>query len=282
MHAPIQLGDLEVLLVSGGRLWIDGGNMFGVIPRVMWEHTSPPDEQHRVLLETNCLLVRSGGSLGLVDTGYGGKSTPRFRQRYALEEGTPLVRNLAALGVLPEQIDWVILTHLHFDHAGGYTYRDDTGTLRPTFPRARHYVQRIEWNDAVADLPELAGAYFGDDLAPLEDAELVELVSGSAELAPGVVVRLTGGHTRGHQIILLGDGKRTAICPVDLCPLIAHLPVFWTMAYDQFPLEVRRVKRQLWDEIVAQDRIVLFAHEPQTPAARLHRDEKGELTAAPI
>ena len=116
--------------MSGGRLRIDGGNMFGVIPRVLWERKSPPDDQHRIRLETNCILVHTPDSLGLIDTGYGGKAPTKHRLRYALEDGAPLARNLAAVGVTPDEIDWVVLTHLHFDHAGGATLRDEDGHLR--------------------------------------------------------------------------------------------------------------------------------------------------------
>src|SRR3954447_5829207 len=136
MSAPLAIGDIELSFVSGGRLRIDGGNMFGVVPRLMWERESPPDELHRISLATNCVVVRTPDSLGLVDTGYGSKASPKFRQRHALEDGAPLVKNLAAIGIRPEDFDWVILTHLHFDHAGGATCRNDDGQLKPTFPRA--------------------------------------------------------------------------------------------------------------------------------------------------
>src|SRR6476646_6640087 len=122
MSERLSIGDIELSFVSGGRLRIDGGNMFGVVPRVMWERESPPDEQHRISLATNCVLVRTSDSLGLVDTGYGSKAPPKFRQRYALEDGAPLVKNLATIDIEPADLDWVILTHLHFDHVGGATF----------------------------------------------------------------------------------------------------------------------------------------------------------------
>lgn len=274
----ISVGDIRLTIVSGGQLWIDGGNMFGVIPRVLWERKSPPDEQHRIRLDTNCILVRTRDSLGLVDTGYGGKATQKFRQRHALDDGTPLVRNLAATGVAPDQIDWVILTHLHFDHAGGATYRGEDGGIRPTFPRARHYVQRFEWEDALAVLPELAGAYSLDDFMPIERAGLLEIVEGDAQIVPGVTTQFTGGHTRGHQIVRLQSGDRSAVCLADICPTAAHLPTFWTMAYDQFPLAVRRIKPLIINDIADHNRVALFSHDPHINAARLSRDSDGEWT----
>src|SRR5258705_3603135 len=144
MNPPLSIGDIEVSFVSGGRLRIDGGNMFGVVPRILWERESPPDDQHRISLATNCIVVRTPDSLGLIDTGYGSKAPAKFRQRHALEESAPLLKNLAAIGIRPNDVDWLILTHLHFDHIGGATYRDADGQLRPTFPRARHFIQRAE------------------------------------------------------------------------------------------------------------------------------------------
>jgi glyoxylase-like metal-dependent hydrolase (beta-lactamase superfamily II) len=278
----LSIGDIDVDFVSGGRLRIDGGNMFGVVPRVMWERVSPPDAEHRIALDTNCVLVRTANSLGLIDTGYGGKATPRFQQRHALEDGEPLVRNLAAAGISPEQIDWVILTHLHFDHAGGATLRNEHGPVVPTFPRARHFIQRAEWEDAIAQLPELAGAYHLDDIRPLEAAGLVQLVEGDADVVPGVHVQLTGGHTRGHQIVRIESGDASAVLLADICPTAGHLPAFWTMAYDQFPLDVRRVKPRVLNDMVDQKRIALFSHDPRVLVVHLTCGEKGELVANPI
>ncbi len=282
MNAPISIGDIQLTIVSGGRLWIDGGNMFGVIPRVMWERESPPDNRHRVRLETNCVLVQTSGSQGLIDSGYGGKASAKQRQRYSLEEGSPLTRSLTAIGIAPHEIDWVVLTHLHFDHAGGVTHRNEQGNLCPTFPRARHFVQRTEWDDAVGDLPELAGAYFLDDFVPLEAAGLLELIDGDAEIAPGVGTQLTGGHTRGHQIVRVESCGHSAVCLADICPTTAHLPTFWTMAYDQFPLEVRRKKPIILNDTRDHHRIALFSHDPTIAAARLSLGPEHEWITSPL
>jgi glyoxylase-like metal-dependent hydrolase (beta-lactamase superfamily II) len=282
MSPSISIGEFQLTFVSGGRLRIDGGNMFGVVPRVMWEKIAPPDAQHRIQLDTNCVLVQTPDSLGLIDTGYGGKTHPKQRQRHELDEGQTLVRNFAAIDVAPADIDWVILTHLHFDHAGGATRRDDTGKLQPTFPRARHIVQRTEWEDATANLPELAGAYYSDDFVPLEKFGLIELVEGGIEIMPGVVTQLTGGHTRGHQIVRFQSAGESAMLLGDMCPTSAHLPIFWTMAYDQYPLEVRRRKPVILDDIVSENRAALFSHDPHILAARLTEGPNGEYEAKPI
>jgi glyoxylase-like metal-dependent hydrolase (beta-lactamase superfamily II) len=282
MSNSISIGDIQLTFVSGGRLRIDGGNMFGVVPRVMWEKASPPDEQHRIRLDTNCVLVRAGQSLGLIDTGYGGKSPPKHRERHALDTGQPLVDHLAAVGVAPEEVDWVILTHLHFDHAGGATHRDNSGQLKPALPRARYIVQQAEWEDATGNLPELAGAYYPDDFAPLQQAGLIEIVVGDCEIAPGITTQLTGGHTRGHQLVRFQSGGQSAVLLGDICPTVAHLPKFWTMAYDQFPLDVRRVKPVILSDIVDHNRVALLSHDPDVLAARLKRSPGGEIVAEPI
>jgi glyoxylase-like metal-dependent hydrolase (beta-lactamase superfamily II) len=279
---PLFIGDIQLRFVSGGRLRIDGGNMFGVVPRVMWEREAPPDEQHRISLATNCILVRTPDSLGLVDTGYGSKAPAKFRQRHALEDGAPLVANLAEIGVRPEDLDWVVLTHLHFDHVGGTTYRDPDGRLRPTFPRAKHFIQRAEWEDATANIAELAGAYYPEDFVPLQDTGQLHLVDGDEELVPGVRAEVTDGHTRGHQIIHIRSRGESAVCLADLCPTTAHLKSFWTMAYDQFPLTVRHIKPIVLNEMVDQHRIALFSHDPQIAAARLARKSENEWIAEPI
>lgn len=282
MSPTISIGDIRLSFVSGGRLRIDGGNMFGVVPRVMWEKVSPPDELNRIRLDTNCILVHAPDSLGLVDTGYGGKSHPKQRQRHELDEGELLLRNLAANDVEPGDVDWVLLTHLHFDHAGGATCRDAAGSLLPTFPRARYIVQRSEWEDATGELPELAGAYFTDDFLPLEKAGLVDFIEGDVEITPGVTTKLTGGHTRGHQIVRFESAAESAVLLGDMCPTCGHLPPFWTMSYDQFPLDVRRRKPGLLDDIVGHNRLALFSHDPQVLAARLTKGPQGEYVAKPI
>jgi len=280
--SAIGLGEFQLAVLSGGTLWIDGGNMFGVVPRVMWEKACPPDAKNRILLDTNCLLVRTPGSLGLIDTGYGDKAAPRFRERHEMAAGSPLLQSLEAASVRPEEIDWVILTHLHFDHAGGCTRRDSDGRLRPTFPNAKHYVQRVEWDDATSDRPELAGNYFPDDIVPVAEAGLVELIDDETDVVPGVATRRTNGHTRGHQIVTLTSGGETAVYLGDLCPLVPHLRTFWSMSYDQFPLTVRTSKPVLLAEIADRRQIAVFGHDPYCRFARIRRDERVEWAAEPV
>jgi glyoxylase-like metal-dependent hydrolase (beta-lactamase superfamily II) len=251
---------------------------------VLWERACPPDDQHRILLDTNCLLVRTPDSVGLIDAGYGGKAGPKVQARNDLAAEPQLPRNLASVGVAPADINWVILTHLHFDHAGGCTWRDATGRLYPTFPRAQHFVQKIEWEDATSNRPDLAGAYFSDDFVPLAEAGLVQFVDEVAEITPGVAVRRTDGHTRGHQIVTLTSRGQTVRYLGDVCPMVPHLRTFWSMAYDQFPLTVRTTKPAILEEIADRRQIAVFAHDPQCRFARIRRDVAGgsEWTIEPL
>jgi glyoxylase-like metal-dependent hydrolase (beta-lactamase superfamily II) len=270
----IQVGAMAVQVVSGGKLSADGGNVFGVVPKTIWSKLYTPDESNRIRQETNCVLVQTPDYKVLIDTGYGSKSSAKQKANFCLQEGLPIVENLKSLGVEPSEIDVVILSHLHFDHAGGSTRFADDNRLVPTFPNARYVVQRIEWDDATAQLPELAGAYFLDDFTPLAETGRLQLVEGDCEVVPGVSVRLTGGHTRGHQAIYIRDGDECVVCPADLCPTAHHVRRLWTMAYDQFLLATRVAKYRLLQEAADNGWLVVFPHDPETVAARLKPNEK--------
>ena len=280
--ATFQYGDFKLAIVSGGRLWIDGGNMFGVVPRSLWAGHCPPDDDNRILLETNCLLVRTPDSTGLIDTGYGSKAPEKQRQRHRMAKGAPLKENLAQIGITPEQMDWVILTHLHFDHAGGATEFGEDGKPCPVFQKARHYIQRIEYEDASKNLPELAGSYFPQDFCPIEEAGLLTLVDDVHEIVPGITTQLTDGHTRGHQLVRLTSGGETVVYLGDVCPMTPHLRTFWTMAYDQFPLVTRRFKPMLFGEIVDRQYVAVFSHESELAFVRLRRDDRAKFIPEPV
>ncbi|MEM8733334.1 MAG: MBL fold metallo-hydrolase, partial [Planctomycetota bacterium] len=198
----------------------------------------------------------------------------KFRENHVLENPLSLLEELRAVGLEPGQIDFVVLSHLHFDHAGGCTYRDENDSLRPQFPNARYLIHRHEWEDATSASPELVGAYFEDDLEPLEAANLVDLVDDGHEVVPGVRLQLTGGHTRGHQIVHVESGDSYFAFLSDFCPTAAHLPPFWTLAYDQDHLHLRRTKPEILGKLADRDAVVIFGHDPICPAARIMRDAR--------
>lgn len=266
------LGDLQLESVSGGRLWLDGGAMFGIVPKVRWQTQCKPDERNRIALNTNCLLVRTAGGNVLIDTGYGSRCDAREREHSSLEEGHPLVTHLDEIEMAPGDIDGVILSHLHFDHAGGCVSYDSLQRLHPTFPKARYVIQQREWEDAAGDLPELARSYNKQDFLAIQEFGQLQLVDGDAAPFPGVSVRLTGGHTRGHQVIIVESGGERAIYLGDLCPTTAHLKRFWTMSYDMYPFELRRIKPVVLGEIADSGWLAVFDHDPEIKAAYLRRD----------
>lgn len=273
----MQLGDWHLTTVSGGTLWLDGGAMFGVVPKPLWRKAAPPDEQNRIEMATNCVLARNGRATVLIDTGYGGKQSDKEREFNRLEEGEPLVAGLHALGVDVHDIDVVALSHLHFDHAGGGTRRHEDGRLVPTFPRARYVVSRIEWEDATAGAPELRGSYPPEHVLPLAENGQLDLVEGEVEIMAGLRTLPTPGHTRGHHSLVLESGGQTAIYIGDLCPMTAHLRTLWCMGFDMRVIETRRLKPQVLGRAADDGWLVMWCHDPRMAAARLARDAKHDF-----
>ncbi len=276
----MRLGSFELRTISGGNYWIDGGTMFGVVPRVMWERQWELDDQNRIPQRTNCLLIETGSKRVLIDTGFGSKLTDKHRRHINAEEGDPLTKSLAQCGLTPADIDVVVFTHLHFDHAGGATSFDESGELVPTFPRAEYVVQRREWMIATASLPELRGAYNDDNLLPLSASGQLRLIDGDTEIVPGLHALVTGGHTDGHQAIVIESGSETAIYVGDICATTRHLPVLWCLGYDVHMQQTRRAKFDVLGQIADERWLALFPHDPQTAAARLRRDAQKDFVLA--
>ncbi len=273
----LEIGPWRLESVHGGRFWSDGGAMFGVVPRALWSRRVQPDEKNRIPSRCHCLLAQDGTHTVLIDTGYGPKCSPRMKELFSLEEGNPLLESLSQKGVEPEQITHVVLTHLHFDHAGGGTLRREDGSLVPTFPKARYVVQKAEWQVATSGAPELAGAYPQENLTPLEQHGVLELIDGPLEYLPGLWLFPTGGHTQGHQLVLISSGDQGALYPADICPSSAHLPTMWCMAFDTEVVVTRRVKHH-WLTLAAQRGWwVIWDHDPQQAAARIRTDAKSEF-----
>jgi glyoxylase-like metal-dependent hydrolase (beta-lactamase superfamily II) len=273
----MNLGNWEIATLNGGSFSIDGGVLFGVVPKTLWSQVTAADEQNRVRCGGHCLLARDGRHTVLVDTGYGGKYGPLDRRFYAMEEGEPLLASLAARGVSPDEIDTVVFSHLHFDHAGGATRYDDRRRLVATFPKARHVVGRWEWEDALRTAPELQTAYNLDNLLPLEQAGLVDLVDGNAPIVPGLCGRVTGGHTRGHLALVFESGGQTVAYAGDMCPSRAHLRRMWHTAYDVYPLDTRRTKPFWLGQAADHDWLVVWNHDPSVAASRVQRHTKREF-----
>jgi glyoxylase-like metal-dependent hydrolase (beta-lactamase superfamily II) len=236
--------------------------MFGIIPRPLWVRHFPPDERGRIQLDTNCILVRAGSELVLVDTGNGPKMSEKEREIFDLAPGEELLANLAAVGVHAADVTLVLFSHLHMDHVGGATRFDAGGGIVPAFPRARFVAQRVEWEDALANRSHMRTSYRPENLEPLARSGRLELIEGNRELVPGIRVEVTGGHTRAHQCVFLESAGETAVFLGDLCPTPAHFRGPYNMAFDMEPYVTMCAKAELLERASAGDWLLLFDHEP--------------------
>jgi glyoxylase-like metal-dependent hydrolase (beta-lactamase superfamily II) len=275
----MKLGDLEFHLLTDGTFRLDGGAMFGVIPRPLWERKARPDERNRILLAMNSLLVRSDGKWILIETGAGDKWDAKLRDIYAFEQGPRLLDKLLARGLRPEQIDLVINTHLHFDHCGWNTRLAD-GKLVPTFPNARYVVQRGELEHAKRPTERDRASFIADNFLPIEAAGKWWLLEGDREVAPGVELIRVPGHTRDMQCVRLSGGGKAAFFFVDLVPTAAHLSYPWIMGFDLYPLTTLENKKKWIPEVAREGWLAIFAHDAQVPAAYL-RERDGAYVAEP-
>ncbi len=274
------IGTWKVHAIQAGGQKLDGGSMFGVVPKPLWERRIPADERNRIQLGMRCLLVEHERGLVLIDNGLGNKESARFREIYGVEnagaEGrTWLDDALQRLGVAPADVTMMIDTHLHFDHAGGNTYRDAEGQVRLSFPRARYVVQRSEYQWATTTNERTVASYFAHNFAPVMEAGRLELVQGEVEILPGITLVPTPGHTPGHQSVRLDSGGETAFFPADLVPTAAHLPLPWIMGYDVEPMVTLETKRRMLRLAAEQQWLVVFEHDATTAWGRVVHDGKG-------
>ncbi len=256
----VRVGPYEVDIFSDGIFRLDGGMMFGIIPKPLWEKQKPPDEKNRVAMDMNCLLIRDGSHVVVVETGAGPKLTDKQRAIFGIDEPPRLLAELARRGVRPDDVTLVVNTHLHFDHSGGNTFREG-GQVVPTFPRASYVFQRLEWIDALNTNERTRGSYMPDDFAPLEAAGKLELIDGSAEILPGIRLDRLQGHTRGTQAVQVSDGHETIFFASDFMPDRHHLPLAWIPAQDLYPLDTLAAKKTLIPQAVRERWIVAFTHD---------------------
>jgi glyoxylase-like metal-dependent hydrolase (beta-lactamase superfamily II) len=257
----MHLGDIDIRYLDGGNFWLDGGAMFGVVPKVFWEKKSPPDEKNRIKMRANSLLVRTPKHAVLIETGNGTKWDPKQRAIYGIQDGDPLMDSLANASVKPDDITLVINTHLHFDHAGGNTRMDGQQAM-PTFRRARYVVQRGELEHAMSPTERDRASYFPENFAPISDAGLWNLVDGDTEIVPGISVERIPGHNADIQAIKITGGGKTVAFVADLLPTRHHVPLPWIMAYDLYPMQSLETKRRWVPRIVNEGWIVVFGHDP--------------------
>lgn len=269
-----RLGNLELWILHDGELWLDGGSMFGIVPRSLWSRLVTPDEQNRIGLGLNPLLVRAGGHFVLIETGIDRKPGEKFRHIYGLSETNPLLNQMAILGVGPQDISLVVHTHLHFDHAGLNT-RWVEGRLLPTFPKARHIVQKQELEDALHPHERSQASYRAENVEPLAEMGRFEVVEGEAEILPGLRVLPAPGHTLGMQVVELASEGQQLAYTGDLVALRVQTPLLYIPAFDLYPMTTLETRKKLYKRWLEGQYLLCFTHEPGHPLGRLIRSEKG-------
>jgi glyoxylase-like metal-dependent hydrolase (beta-lactamase superfamily II) len=270
-----QLGSIRLHGIEAGVQQLDGGAMFGVVPKPLWEKRIPADARNRIPLALRCLLVEAPNALVLIDTGIGNKDDEKFRSIYGVSnsgEPTRLEDGIRHAGFDPADVDIVVNTHLHFDHAGGDTLRDPAGTIHPAFPNARYVVQRGELGFARSPNERIQASYVAQNFDAVTEADLWDLVEGGVEVTSGVSVVPTPGHTPFHQSVLIESDGDVACYLADVCPTTAHLPLPWIMGYDLEPLVTLESKRGLWKRALQEDWLLVFEHDPRVPWGRLDPD----------
>jgi len=268
------LGDLEIIILTDGHYYLDGGAMFGVVPKPMWEKRAPSDERNRILLGTNTIVVRAGKHTVVIETGIGNKLAPKTREIY--EAKALLPASFAAAGINPAEVDVVINSHLHFDHCGWNTTRLANGNLVPTFPNARYFAHRGEVEHGRLQLERDAVSYIADNYEPLILDGQMSLIDSPQEIVPGISVDIYPGHTAQMMAVSIQSCGLRACYISDLIPTSAHLDLTWGMGYDLDPLTVIEQRKRFYARAIPEQWLVLFTHDHQTPSGYILTGEKGK------
>ena len=275
----MQFGDYRVEIVADTEFRLDGGAMFGVVPRNLWSKVCPPDDQNRIRLNLNCLFIEAGRERILIDTGIGDKWSDKQAAMYGIARERSLGESLRVItGYGPDDITAVVNTHLHFDHAGGNTKLDEQGATVPTFPNARYLISRDEFDHAEAPTERDRASYLPGNWRPLQESGQLQLQAGDYELVPGLRMETRAGHNRSMQCVRLERGGQTLFGFADLVPTRAHVQFAWIMGYDLYPLETLAAKKALLAQAAREDWWCLFYHDPDEPLCRVI-EEGGKLRA---
>ncbi len=271
------VGEIEVVRLIDGTFRVDGGAMFGVVPRTVWRRRAVPDAENRITLALNCFLVRTPEATLLVDTGVGPEIGRRYADLYLFERGPGLFGRLAELGVAPEDVDLVVNSHLHFDHCGGNTVRAPGGAWAPAFPRARYVVQRAEWEQALRPVERDRVSYLPARLRALGDSGRLLLLDGDAPISPGVDAIVIAGHTAAHMGVRVASAGQTLLYLADAVPTAAHIDLPAIMSYDLYPVETFRNKKVVLERAAEEGWRVAFSHDLEHPFGSLRRSGRGTV-----
>jgi glyoxylase-like metal-dependent hydrolase (beta-lactamase superfamily II) len=276
----MRLNDVELISVLENSFKLDGGSMFGVVPKMLWSKLCPADENNLVGMDINPLIIKTGKEILVVDSGFGDILNDRQQKMYSLDNPTRWDSELAKNGLKPEDITGVIFTHAHADHAMGALRKGSDGRPELRFPNARYFVQKREWQDAMNPNERTAATYLVDHLRLFEQSGKLELLTGDTQLFPGISVKVLGGHTPGMQGVLIDAGGQRVIYPADLMPMSAHIKIAYVAAVDLDPLVTMQQKRWLNEMMVKEDWILAFDHDRMFKFAKFKEFEKGKI--APV
>ncbi len=275
MKQRLKVGGFELVWLNGGEFKLDGGAMFGAVPRLLWKKKCPPDEENRIPLAAWPILIRTGEANILIETGIGNKLTDKQKKIFSVQREWDLINELNDLGLRREDIDYVILTHYDFDHAGGVIMQNDNGGLEVTFPNARHILQTTEWEDVLSPNKRSINTFWPINNELARESKKIELIHGNVEIVKGVNVIHTSGHNRGHQIVRIESLGEIAYHLGDLMPTHIHFKPLWIMAYDNYPLDVIRLKESFEDVAIKENAWFTFYHDPFLTACKF--DEDGNV-----
>jgi glyoxylase-like metal-dependent hydrolase (beta-lactamase superfamily II) len=267
------IGSFDLTALSDGNYLLDGGAFFGVIPKTLWSKRLLPDEKNRVASGLNSVLVRTGEKNMLIETGIGNKLSEKMAEIFG--QPAKLLENLSAAGLSPNQIDIVINSHLHFDHCGWNTSRQN-GAIVPTFPNATYYVQEGEWKHAHEGQRDSV-SYLHENYDPLVESGQMKLLRGNQGIVPGVSVEVFPGHTRDMQAVLVQSGGKTACYISDLIPTSAHVDLNWVMAFDLYPVETIESRKRYYARAIPGNWLTMFTHDPEMPWGYVEKDERGKI-----
>jgi glyoxylase-like metal-dependent hydrolase (beta-lactamase superfamily II) len=273
----MQIGNYSISLIETGDFRLDGGSMFGIVPKVLWSRTNPADELNRIAMTMHSLLIEGNGRKILVDVGVGHKEKDSFHEVYAIDfTNYTLEASLAARGIKPEEITDVILTHLHFDHCGGATKLENSHAV-PVFTNARHYIQRRHWEHALKHTERDRASFLPHNYLPLHEARLLEFVDGDTELFPGLHLMVADGHTPAMQTVLVRQSDQVLWFSADVMPMSSHVPLAYIMGYDLFPLTTLAEKKRWLPQALDEKWVLVYEHDPYMPASRLALHAKGYI-----
>jgi glyoxylase-like metal-dependent hydrolase (beta-lactamase superfamily II) len=272
----MRLGNYDVTMIDAGRYKLDGGAMFGVVPRTLWQKENPPDEKNRIVMALNTLLLVGEGRIILIDTGVGDKFTEKFREIYAVDYSEhSLVKSLLEYNIQLENVTDVILTHLHFDHVGGSSYYDKEENLKLQFPNAIHYVQekQLEW--AQKGFAKDRASYLSENIQPLIDSGQLKILNGASKLFDDIELILSDGHTVSQQLVLISGNGKKLLYAADLIPTTAHIPLPWVMSYDLYPVTSIQEKDKILKQAVTENWMIFFEHDPRVYCGTVEEGDRG-------